>query len=227
MSHVYLEHLITPNLGIEIIYSFIIIVCSLMIYFGTKELYELSSHKGIKYFRQTFLFFALAYFLRSFIKFISVYFNTAEIFNICPCMLNVSLGYISLFLFIYLASVAIFSLIFSICHKKISKINFAHFHLIAILIGILAVYLNNHTAYLIINIILLLTILGAIIACGEKVKKNKLFPAYLLLIIFWILNIIDLLVPSIIQPFQLAIYLVSISTFLLILYKVLTKLGSN
>ena len=28
--------------GTEIMYSFVIIICSLMIYFGTKELYELS-----------------------------------------------------------------------------------------------------------------------------------------------------------------------------------------
>jgi len=44
------------NAGIsgEIIYSFVIIVCSLMIYFGTKELYKLTSHKGIKYFRLSF-----------------------------------------------------------------------------------------------------------------------------------------------------------------------------
>lgn len=48
--------LLDLRLGTEVIYSFVIIVCSLMIYFGTKELYELSSYKGIKYFRQAFLF---------------------------------------------------------------------------------------------------------------------------------------------------------------------------
>ena len=55
-----LGKLINLNIGTEIVYSFVIIVCSLMIYFGTKELYKLTSHKGIKYFRQSFLFFAFA-----------------------------------------------------------------------------------------------------------------------------------------------------------------------
>ena len=50
---------ITLGIGAEIIYSFVIIVCSLMIYFGTREIYNLSSYKGIKYFRQAFLLFAI------------------------------------------------------------------------------------------------------------------------------------------------------------------------
>ena len=45
---------LSPGMTTEILYSFVIIFCSLMIYFGTKELYELSGHKGIKYFRYSF-----------------------------------------------------------------------------------------------------------------------------------------------------------------------------
>ena len=56
----YLGNLLPHALGTELIYSFVIIICSLMVYFGTKELYELSSYKGIKYFRQAFLFFAIS-----------------------------------------------------------------------------------------------------------------------------------------------------------------------
>ena len=82
--------------GTEIIYSFIIISCSLMIYFGTKELYKLSSHEGIKYFRQSFLFFALAYFFRSFIKIILFYFDAGEIRALLPIF-----GNITLFIFMY------------------------------------------------------------------------------------------------------------------------------
>ena len=32
------------SIGTELIYSFVIILCSLMVYFGTKELYDLTSH---------------------------------------------------------------------------------------------------------------------------------------------------------------------------------------
>ena len=62
------RNLINPSFGTEIMYSFIIIMCSLIIYFSTREMYELSSYKGLKYFRLAFLFFAVAYFFRSFIQ---------------------------------------------------------------------------------------------------------------------------------------------------------------
>ena len=66
----FMRPLMSLGFGSELIYSFVIILCSLMVYFGTKELYELSSYKGIKYFREAFLFFAIAYAFRSVIKFI-------------------------------------------------------------------------------------------------------------------------------------------------------------
>ena len=64
----FIGEFISLGMGAELIYSFVIILCSLLIYFETKELYELSSHKGIKYFRRSFLFFGIAYFVRYFIK---------------------------------------------------------------------------------------------------------------------------------------------------------------
>src|SRR3989339_145081 len=90
---------------LEILYSFVIIVCSLMIYFGTKELYELSSHKGIKYFRLSFLFFAIAYFFRSFIKFIVMYFNIETIFNFSPKTFGILFGPATMFVFMSLITI--------------------------------------------------------------------------------------------------------------------------
>jgi len=54
--------------GTELIYSFVIMLCSLMVFFGTKQIYELSSHKGIKYFRLAFLFFCSRVFRKIFYK---------------------------------------------------------------------------------------------------------------------------------------------------------------
>ena len=75
-------HNLIQGIGTELIYSFVIIVSSLMIYYSTKEMYELSSYKGIKYFRQAFLLFAIAYFFKSFIKILLVYFGTSRILDI-------------------------------------------------------------------------------------------------------------------------------------------------
>lgn len=83
-----MSELFIAGFSAEIIYSFVIIVCSLMIYFGTREIYRLSQHKGIKYFRTAFLFFAFAYFSRSFIKFLMINFDYRTLFDIPPRILN-------------------------------------------------------------------------------------------------------------------------------------------
>jgi hypothetical protein len=105
-----IEFLFPAELGSELIYSFVIIICSLMIYYATKEVYELSSHKGIKYFRLSFLFFAIAYFSRYFIMFILNFLNLDNLFFISPR----SIFSASLFVFIYSSSMAIMYLLCSV-----------------------------------------------------------------------------------------------------------------
>ncbi|MCK5149403.1 hypothetical protein KAJ87_00565 [Candidatus Pacearchaeota archaeon] len=214
------------NAGIsgEIIYSFAIIVCSLMIYFGTRELYKLSSHKGIKYFRLSFLFFALAYFFRSFIKIILFYFEVGEIRVILPIF-----GDITLFIFMYFSSMAIFYLLYSVMWKKWeSKLTIYLFHLLAFVIAIITLLSRDHLIYLLINILLFIFISFTVYVSYKQSKKKKshnLYMIYLLLFVFWIFNILDILIPNFLKTFQLFIYLISLGTFLLILYKVIRKTG--
>jgi len=213
--------------GAEIIYSFVIIVCSLMIYFGTKELYELSSYKGIKYFRQAFLFFAVAYFFRSFIKFILGYFNIKEIFEFSPGVF----GGFTLFLFMYFSSIAVFYLLYSIMWKKwngdSNKIYL--FHGLALIIALISAVSRNPLAYFGINVLLLAFVALVVYAAYKhpknKIKSHNLYIIYLLLFIFWIFNIIDILVPDFLQTFKLFMYLTSSGIFMIILYKVLKNTG--
>ena len=219
--------------GTEILYSFIIIVCSLMIYFGTKELYELSSHKGIKYFRQAFLFFAFAYFFRSFIKFALIYFNVGEIFDISQRTLWFGVGQVTLFIFMYFSSMAIFYLLYSVMWKRWNgnseKIYL--FHLLAFVISISIILFRNPLVYLGMNFLLLFFVIATFYVSREQSKqkrtKHNLHVIYVLLFSFWILNIIDILIPNFFQIFQLFIYLASSGIFLAMLYRVLKKVGSN
>lgn len=213
------------NSGIqgEIIYAFVIIVCSLMIYFSTKEIYKLSSQRGIKYFRQAFLFFALAYFFRSFIKIILFYFEASELKTILPIF-----GNITLFFFIYLSSMAIFYLLYSVMWKKLkSKLGIYIFHLVAFTIATTTSFFGNQITYFLTNILLFILILITVFISRKQSKKksNNLFIIYILLFIFWILNIIDILIPNFLKTTQLFIYLFSLGIFLLILYKVIKKTG--
>jgi len=217
------EKLINLGIGTEIIYSFVIIICSLIIYYSTKELYELTKHKGIKYFRLSFLFFALAYFFRSFIKIIFLYFNKQEIKAILPFF-----GSITLFIFVYFSIMAIFFLIYSVMYKKWKKQSTIYlFHFTAMIISLIMTLSGFPLQwYLLLNLLLFIFIAFTVYAAYHQSKKKKslnLYVIYLLLSIFWIFNILDIIIPSFFQTFQLIIYLASLGIFLTILYKVLKK----
>ncbi len=219
-----LMKLLGANMQGEIIYSFIIIACSLMIYFGTKELYNLTSHKGIKYFRQSFLFFALAYFFRSFIKIILYYFEVSELMNFLPFF-----GSITFFIFMYFSSMAIFYLLYSVMWKKCKfKYVIYIFHFIALAIAATILIFRNQNIYLLINVLFLVFISYTFFTSYKDQKKKKshnLYFIYFMLFVFWIFNIIDILIPTALKAYQLFIYLISSGIFLLILYKVIKKTG--
>ena len=216
--------LMSLGMGSEILYSFVIIVCSLMIYFGTKELYKLTSHKGIKYFRLSFLFFALAYFFRSFIKIILFYFEISELRTILPIF-----GSVTLFIFMYFSSMAIFYLLYSVMWRKWkSKWIICYLHIISLAIAIITLLFQNPLIYFLMNILFFIFISFTVFISFKQSKKKKhsnLYAIYLMLLIFWIFNILDILIPNFLQAFQLFIYLISLGIFLLIFYKVIRKTG--
>ena len=223
-----LEQAFVTGFGAELIYSFVIIVCSLMVYFETKKIYELSSHKGIKYFRQAFLFFAIAYFFRSLIKFILVFFNIRTISEFSPILF----GPITLFIFIYFSSMAVFYLLYSVMWKRWngnSKMIYL-FHAIAIVISIISISSRRNEVLFGINILLFILISFIVYIAYKdsktKKKRNNLYVIYMLLFAFWILNIIDILIPFFLEKFRLLIYLASSGIFLAILYRVLKRSGN-
>jgi hypothetical protein len=222
-----LEFLMPPQIGAELIYSFVIVISSLMVYYATKEMYELSSYKGIKYFRNAFLFFAVAYFFRYFIQFFLFFFNIRNILEFSPRYI----GWISLFIFLYASSMAVFYLLYSVMWKKwnhsISRILL--FNLLALIIALVGSSFRDEGVLFILNIILL-AFVSFILFTAYQDNKNKhkgkgLFIIYLILFIFWVLNVIDILIPKFLQIYQLVIYLASILLFMIILYKVLKKTG--
>jgi len=227
----FLEPFFITGLGTEILYSFIIIACSLLVYFSTKELYELSSYKGIKYFRLSFLFFAIAYFFRSFIKFVLVFFNVRAIHEFSPNIF-MPMGSLTLVLFMYFSSMALFYLLYSVMWKKWNgnskKIYLLH--AIAIVISLLTAISGEPSFLLLINLFFFVLVSFIFYIAHknfkDKKKGNTLYAIYMLLFVFWMLNLIDILVPSFLQGFQLFIYLASSGIFLAILYKVLKKTGN-
>lgn len=217
------------SFGTEVIYSFIIILCSLMIYFGTKELYELSSYKGLKYFRNAFLFFAIAYFFRSIIKFLLSFFDVKGIIDFPQRVFGIMTGPIALFIFMYFSSMAIFYLLYSASWKnfKEKKYTIYIFHFFAFVIALLSIIFRDPLIYLGLNLILLGLTFYTIYLAKEKKGKHPFYKVYLLLTLFWILNILDILIPGVFSNAQILIYLASAGVFFTILYKVLKKAGSK
>jgi len=210
----------------ELFYSFVIIVISLMIYFGTKELYELTSHKGIKYFRRAFLFFAIAYFARIFIKFL-VHEGIVELSKQTMYSL---IGPLSTTIFVYLSTMAIFYLLYSAFYQKFDKrmTKLYLFHVISIVLAVVIFIFRDPIVYLTINLLLFVFVLIIILVLSIKSKNKKkgsLYTIYVLLFSFWILNILDILIPNALHSYQIYVYIASVGIFLTILYKVLKKSG--
>lgn len=222
-----MKEFLSLGFGSEIIYSFVVIACCLMIYFSTKEMYELSSHKGIKYFRMAFLFFAIAFFFRSSIRFLLMFIHIPRHFVFSPAFF----GTITFLFFIYASSMAIFYLLYSLIWKKWKfKINgIVLFHFLAVAISFVSVFSNKILLILLLQIILFffVAVLGYLAHNKNKKKKNQIYFVYLLLFAFWILNIVDILIPDFFVLSQLAIFLMSLGLFLFITYKVLRAIGTN
>jgi len=214
-----LNHMMGMGMSSEIIYSFVIIFCSLLVYFGTKEIYELSSHKGIKYFREAFLFFAIAYFFRFLIKVIFISFNLYGSAD----FIHLFLKPVSLFLFVYFNSMGIFYLLYSVLWKKVNKNFLQMFQFVAAILAFMSLFFRSFYLNLSINLFLLFFVAGAFFMAHKNSKKKKIsmYTIYLLFLIFWSLNVLDVLIPNFLMTFQILINLSSISIFLIILYKVL------
>ncbi|MBU0958992.1 MAG: hypothetical protein KKB31_03525, partial [Nanoarchaeota archaeon] len=107
------------------------------------------------------------------------------------------------------------------------------FHLFAFVISLFIVISGNALAYLGVNLLLFFIVLFVVYTSYKNKKKktkshkHNLYIIYLLLSFFWILNIIDILIPSFFQNFQMFVYLASSTIFFIMVYKVLKKAGSS
>jgi hypothetical protein len=214
-------HLIDPaKLAAELCYTLIVVFLCFMIYFKTREIYDLSNHEGIKYFRITFLFFALAYifrFLHIFSMLVTITLDNdllREIFRLVP---------FSLVLNGYFSTLAILSLTYSIIWNKLHiKHTLLLFNAIAILISGIA-FISRSPFLLILAqaLLLLFTIIMAGYIYTRSRKFSQLFILYILFLLSWLVNLF-VLGPRRFIPFEIetAFQIISIAVIGIIYYKV-------
>jgi len=214
-------HLIDPTkLAAELGYTLIVVFLCFMIYFKTREIYDLTKHEGINYFRIAFLFFALAYifrFLHIFSILERITFDTdllMDIFRIFPFFLVFN-GYFS--------TLAILSLTYSIIWEKLHiKHTLLLFNAIAILISGIAFI--SRSPFLLILAQAVLLIFTIIMACYFYIRSRKfsqLFILYVLFLLFWVVNLFAL-GPRRFIPFEIqtAFQIISVAVIGIIYYKV-------
>lgn len=215
--------LMGPDFLIELIYSVIVMFSCLVVYFKTREIYNLSSYKSIKYFRMTFLFFAISYFLRFFSRVVTLMLALSG-----PMFFPIELSPLTVLLLVYTGLMTTFYLFYSISIKRLGKIlpeETDYLHVLAIFISSIVVFLSLAIIYVAISLLLLVIMLFlnySDYASSERRKSLHPFGiVYFLLIMFLMLNIFDVLIPGFFVGIRTVIYIISLLLFLLILYKVL------
>ncbi|NMG83750.1 MAG: hypothetical protein GIS02_06070 [Methanosarcinales archaeon] len=184
-------HLIDPTrLAVELAYTLIVVFLCFTIYYKTREIYDLTRHEGINYFRLTFLFFGFAYisrFISILLKLMVITFDIdfpRHIFGIFPL---VFIGYFS--------TMAILSLTYSILWKKLQiKHSFLIFNVIALLISGIA-FISRSSFILTLSQAVLLIFTSIIIVyyiISKSGKISRLYILYILFFLFWMVNIIAL-----------------------------------
>lgn len=208
-----------PMIWIELIYSLIVIISCSIIHFRTKELYELSSYKGIKYFRNAFLFFGLAFFARFFLRLIAIIDGPSR-----GDFIFFGTGFL---IFLYAGLMAGFYLIYSSIWKQFKNPEQFRwiFHPVALTIAaIVIIFLLGPSTLIVLGFIFFI---AAILAYSKKKepKKNggikQLHIIYILLFISWIASAAAHLFIRISTGTSLLLYGVSSLLFLVILYRVI------
>lgn len=206
--------------GIEIFYTLIIVILCSMIYLKTKESYDLTKHLGIKYFRNAFLFFSLSYAFRLLLEI--VMFSDVSLSLWIPKWIFLLLMLIPTS---YLSTMGIFYLVFSSVWKKPSnRYLVISSHITAVLLSIAAVLTRSHEILLLLQFVLLIAAITLSFTTTHKEKKklSSTKIIYVLILIFWLINLWTLKPHRMFPPeLKLSLQIISVAIFVILYYRVL------
>ena len=218
------------GLWIHLIYSLVVIISCFLIYFKTKELYELTSHKGIKYFRNTFLFFGITHIARLFLHVI----RALRINPLIAIPSDFGIFETTFFFMVYASSMAFIYLLYSIFWKKIDRYpssNVYVFHIFALIIAFLSILEKIPLLFLVFQGgLFFLLIIVSLYHYKETRHREAFSQVYLIYLLIFALSIISNILEFIayFSPnLGLVIYALSVVLFLIVLFKVLRKVSSR
>jgi hypothetical protein len=175
---------------IELVFTVIAVFFCFLIYFKTRESYELTKHKGIRYFRDAFLFLSLSFLMRflfslvMFSRFAFDFIIPREMFG--PFFI-LPLGYFS--------TMGIFYLIFGTIWRRFNnKAMLITGHIIAVALSVVSFITRSHIILLLLQSVFLViaVILSFSAQKAEKKAENRLSQTkllYMLMGVLWLINL--------------------------------------
>lgn len=213
------------ELSIEFAYFLLVLTISGYIYLKTKEIYDLTKHKGIYHFRNVFLYFGLAYFFR--LSQIIIMFS-GELFNYFPPRIIPPLSFIFTG---YFSTMAIFSVLVSITEKHL-KVNNTLLNIImhttAVALSIFVGVTRSNFLLMLIQTSVFFFAIIIILLKSKKEKYSKLLTqnkiTFILLFAFWVVNSLALTRRFLPREIKIALYLISACVFFSIFLRVRKRL---
>lgn len=216
-------------LAVELVYFLLVFCLCIFIYYKTRDAYNLTKHQGIFHFRNIFLYFALAYAFRL-LHILMMLFMEPHMFQ------NIrALQPISLLLVGYFSTMAVLSVAMAILIKKFKNhkdglhtLNNS-LHIVALILGVVVALTRSHHVLIIVLSVLFAFSIIYSISSGKKKKgilsQNKV--TYLLLFIFWTLNILSFSKGLIPWELKIPLYFISAAIFFWVFIRVRKRLFSN
>lgn len=207
------------RIWVESVYALIILILCFLVFLKTREIFELTKHKGIQFFRYAFLFFGLAYASR-FVLYMIIISNNI----VCEmCRYGRQLLPLTSLVVAYFSTMAILSLVYSIIWRKMKVENFLIWsNIISLFVAVIAFSFRSPAVLSIVQLLFLVAASFIIIRTHKKDQGRLNTRAlYLLIFAFWLLNLF-ILEPRRVIPFEIRVVfqVVSVAVFALIFYKV-------
>ncbi|MBC7110276.1 MAG: hypothetical protein H5T46_04645 [Archaeoglobi archaeon] len=215
-------------IAVEILYASVIFITCFLAYRRLREMYKISDYRSLHFFSNTFLFIGLAYFLRFIVE---MFYASGLLFEEISFNDIRALMVLSFIFLTYASSAAMLYTIYSLMWKWTEKLPEEFFiHVISIILALTAIILRSPKIIVLSQITLMLLLVIAILINYRNYRAEtgkgffkRVYPLYILLFLFWLLNI--LLIFGFLPPwFRIAIYVLSISIILLTCFRILTKL---
>jgi hypothetical protein len=201
------------HFSLELIMVIIVFFLCFLIFLRTKEIYNLTKHKGIFFFRYAFFYLGFAYLFR-FIMISSFFLIDIKRF-IHPRELMIYGGFITGIFSILGMIYLIASLIYK--NYEYKYINLGIFSL-TFIIAFSIIIIKGPLVIFITHICLFLFALG--IMLFEKKKSFSPRAIYILLLIFWIINYLPMIIGRLLPlEFRMLIAVISIGLFVAVYIK--------